>query len=316
MILIVADHNGSKLDKITSELVSAARGVASESPIAILVLGYQISSVAAEASHLTQQVLVADRPELQQYDPEVWTAAVSQVAREGEVDFIFIAGNRAGREYSARVAARLGGALLEDIFAVESREGAVTAHRYTYLARVTEKVGTDLKPVVATVKAGAFPSASLNTEVGEQYDVDLDLPIPRVRITSRSSARSTRVPLEDADIVVSGGRGVGSAEGFAQFVEALADQLGAAVGATRAIVDAGWRPYSEQVGQTGKTVQPKAYIAVGISGAVQHLSGMNKSQYIIAINKDAECPMIRTCDCGIVGNVAEVVPALIETLRK
>jgi electron transfer flavoprotein alpha subunit len=135
-----------------------------------------------------------------------------------------------------------------------------------------------------------------------------------VRVTGKVRYATDRIALADADVVVAGGRGVGDAAGFERLVVGLADQLGAAVGASRAVVDAGWRPYSDQVGQTGKTVQPKVYIAVGISGAVQHLSGMNKSQLIVAINKDSEAPIFRVCDFGIVGNVESVVPAMIEQI--
>ena len=146
--------------------------------------------------------------------------------------------------------------------------------------------------------------------------MDLELPASRVSVTGRNVEKSSRVALAEADIIVTGGRGVGNAENFGKYVEPLADNLGAGVGATRAVVDAGWRPYAEQVGQTGKTVQPGAYIALGVSGAVQHLSGMGKSKYIVAINKDAEAPIFKVADYGIVGDVNEIVPALIEASKR
>jgi electron transfer flavoprotein alpha subunit len=149
----------------------------------------------------------------------------------------------------------------------------------------------------------------------EQYDVELQLPTRRVTVTGRKVDKLGRVSLTEADVVVAGGRGLGSAEAFTKLVEGLAEQLGAAVGATRAAVDAGWRPYSEQVGQTGKTVQPKVYWAIGISGAVQHLSGMSKSKCIIAINRDSEAPIFKACDYGIVGDVKEIVPAVMKQLH-
>ena len=188
--------------------------------------------------------------------------------------------------------------------------------RYTYLARVTERVATNASVIVVTPKQAAFASATPGTQAAEQFDVDLTIPQRRVQITGTSQEKTSRISLADAEIVVAGGRGVGSAEGFQTLVEGLADQLGAAVAATRAIVDAGWRPYSEQVGQTGKTVQPKAYIAIGISGAVQHLSGMGKSKCIVAINKDADAPIFKVADYGIVGDVNQIVPAMITAIRK
>lgn len=316
MIVVVVEHADGKLAKSAYEMITAARGLGSEAPIAALVLGSRVGGVANETARLTEQVLVADLPELAQYDPELWAAAVAQVAEEGEAHTVLIGASRSGREYSPRVAVKLGAALLEDVTSLQRSSGKTTAERYTYLARVTEKIETDAAVVVATVKPGAFSAASPNAEAGEQFDVELTLPPRRVQVTARAAEKSSRIALSDADVVVSGGRGVGSAEGFTTLVEGLADQLGAAVGATRAIVDAGWRPYAEQVGQTGKTVQPKAYIAIGISGAVQHLSGMNKSKYIIAINKDADAPIFKVADCGIVGDVGQVVPALIEELKK
>lgn len=316
MILLVAEHANGKLSKSAYEMATCARGLGREGPVAALVLGSGIAAVANEVALLVDQVLVADRAELAQYDAELWSAAVAQVASEGEAHTVLIAASRSGREYSPRVAVKLDAPLLEDIISIKYADSTVSAERYTYLARVTEKISTDARVVVMTPKQGAFAAAEPGTEPAEQFDVDVTLPDRRVQITGKSEEKTSRVSLVEAEIVVAGGRGVGSAEGFHALVEGLADELGAAVGATRAVVDAGWRPYSEQVGQTGKTVQPKAYIAIGISGAVQHLSGMAKSKCIVAINKDADAPIFNVADYGIVGDVNQIVPALIAALRK
>jgi electron transfer flavoprotein alpha subunit len=316
MILLVVEYSNGKVSKSTLEMTTAARGMGREGPITLLVLGSGIASVAEQAALFADQVLVADKPELAQYDPEVWASAVAQIAREGEAHTVLIGGSRSGREYSPRVAVKLDAPLIEDAISLTDRNGALVAAHYTFLSRVTETVAAEGPVCVVTVKPGGFAAAQPASAAGEQYDAELNLPEPRLQVTGKTAEKSERISLADADLVVSGGRGVDSPEGFKQLVEALADQLGAAVGATRAIVDAGWRPYSEQVGQTGKTVQPKAYIAVGISGAVQHLSGMNKSKFIVAINKDANAPIFKIADYGIVGDVHQIIPAMIAELRK
>jgi electron transfer flavoprotein alpha subunit len=316
MILIIVEHANGKVGKSTWEMVTAARELGREGPTAALVLGSNIAAVAAEIAKAVDQVLVADLPALGQYDPELWSAAVAQIATEGEASVVLIGGSRSGREYSPRVAIKLDAPLLEDVISLKANGETLTAQRYTYLARVTETIEASAPIAVVTIKPGVFNPASPRAEAAEQFDVDLNLPTPRLNVTGKTVERSSRVGLTEADIVVSGGRGVGSAEGFTQYVEVLADRLGAAVGATRAIVDAGWRPYSEQVGQTGKTVQPKTYIAIGISGAVQHLSGMNKSKTIVAINRDAEAPIFKIADYGIVGDVTQLVPAILTELKK
>jgi electron transfer flavoprotein alpha subunit len=284
--------------------------------VAALVLGSGVALVASAAALIADQVLVGDSAELAQYDAEVWSAAVAQIATEGEAEVVLIAGSRSGREYSPRVAVKLDAPLLEDVTSLKDEGGVLHAEHYTFLTRVTERVEAKAAVVVVSVKAGAFAPAAAGTAAAEQFDVDLTLPKRRLVVTASTKEKTGRIALADADIVVSGGRGVGTPEGFVALVEGLADQLGAAVGATRAVVDAGWRPYSEQVGQTGKTVQPKAYIAVGISGAVQHLSGMNKSKVVVAINKDGDAPIFKIADYGIVGDVKEIVPAMIQELRK
>src|SRR5260370_40614776 len=308
-------------------MATAARDLAQdmgrEVPITALVLGSNIAPIAAEIARGVDQVLVADLPALAQYDPEVWSAAVAQIATEGEASVILIGASRRGREYSPRVAVKLDAPLLEDVICLKasgetSNAGAqsLKAQQYTYLARVTETIEATGPVAVVTIKPGVFNAETPRAEAAEQFDVDLNLPTPRLHVTGKTVERSSRVGLTEADIVVSGGRGVGSAEGFTQYAEALADQLGAAVGATRAIVDAGWRPYSEQVGQTGKTVQPKLYIAIGISAAVQHLSGMNKSKTILAINPDAEPPIFKIADYGLVDAAPHLVPAILAQLKK
>ncbi|NYF50607.1 electron transfer flavoprotein subunit alpha/FixB family protein [Tunturiibacter gelidoferens] len=316
MILVVVEYANGKVSKSTWEMITAARESGRETPITALVLGSNIAAIAAEVARAVDQVLVADLPALAQYDPELWSAAVAQIATEGEASLVLIGGSRSGREYSPRVAIKLDAPLLEDVISLKATGETITAQRYTFLARVTETIESTAPIAVATIKPGVFNAATPKAEAAEQFDVDLSLPAPRLKVTGKTAERSSRISLSEAEIVVSGGRGVGSAEGFTQYVEALADQLGAAVGATRAIVDAGWRPYSEQVGQTGKTVQPKTYIAIGISGAVQHLSGMNKSKTIVAINRDAEAPIFKIADYGIIGDVTQLVPAILTELKK
>lgn len=316
MILLVVEYANGNVSKSTYEMVTCARQLGREGPVAALVLGSGVGPIANEIALAVDQVLVADNPALEQYDPELWAAAVAQIATEGESDAVLICGSRSGREYSPRVAVKLDAALLEDVIRISDTNGTVSAERYTFLARVTEKVETTAPVIVATVKQGSYAAALPGVSPAEQFDVDLSLPPQRIQVTGKSAGKTSRVSLAEADVIVAGGRGVGTAEGFTRFVEALADELGAAVGATRAIVDAGWRPYAEQVGQTGRTVQPKAYIAVGISGAVQHLSGMNKSKTIVAINKDADAPIFKVADYGVIGDVAQIVPAMIASLRK
>ena len=322
MILIVAEHAQGKLSKSTLEMIHAAQQSGREGPVTLLVLGSDVGSVANEAAQFAEQVLVGDLPALGQYTAEVWAAATAQIASEGEAHTILIGGSRSGREYAPRVAVKLDAAYLEDVIQLShqlghsSESGLLEAQRYTYLARVTETIQTAAKIAVITIKPGSFSPAVALGNAGEQYDIELELPTPKREITGKSVEKTSRVALTEAEIIVTGGRGVGSPENFTQYVEGLADSLGAGVGATRAVVDAGWRPYAEQVGQTGKTVQPKAYIALGVSGAVQHLSGMGKSKHIIAINKDAEAPIFKVADYGIVGDVNLIVPALIEASKK
>lgn len=314
MILIVGEVRNHALSMATLECISAATQLGSREDTALLLIGSDLAASANQATSLVPQVLVLDRPELAQYDPVCWSAAVSEVAQQGEAECVMLPATRAGREYSPRVAVRLGASLLEDVVALERIDGSLRAERYSHLARVRDRIESRRQIAVITTKPRAFCAAAPSPTPGEQFDVDLVLPSTRVRVTARMQDRPGGVPLAEANIVVAGGRGVGNPEGFKSCVESLALRLGAAVGATRAVVDAGWRPYGEQVGQTGKTVQPTLYVAIGISGAVQHLSGMNKSRYIVAINQDANAPIFHVADFGIVGDALQIVPEILERL--
>jgi electron transfer flavoprotein alpha subunit len=314
MILIVGEVQSHALSTATLECISAAAQLGTREDTALLLIGSDLATAANQATSLVPQVLVLDRPELAQYDPVCWSTAVSEVAQQGEAECVMLPATRAGREYSPRVAVRLGASLLEDVVVLRRIDGSLRAERYSHLARVRDCIESRRQVVVITTKPKAFSAAAPLSAPGEQFDVDLMLPATRVRVTGRTQDRPGGMPLAEADIVVAGGRGVGNPENFKSCVERLAVNLGAAVGATRAVVDAGWRPYAEQVGQTGKTVQPTLYVAIGISGAVQHLSGMNKSRYIVAINQDVNAPIFRVADFGIVGDALHIVPEILRRL--
>ena len=318
MILVVANQKADQsggLRKSTLELTTAARDLAEAlgTPVAGLVIG---NAEAAEAfAKYVDTVYSVSGEGLDAFRAEPWTRVVTQVAREKGAQAVLIAASRSGLSYAPRVALRLDAPYLEDVTGLELQDDKVTATRFTYLARVTETVQAESLPVVISIKPNIYPVAEEGAggEV-EAVEVGLESDDTRVTLGEKQAAAAGRVALEEASVVVAGGRGVGGPEGFDNLIEPLADTLSAGVGATRAVVDAGWRPYGEQVGQTGKTVAPDLYVALGVSGAVQHLSGMNRSKVIVAINKDADAPIFKVADYGIVGDVGVVAPAFKEAL--
>ena len=313
MILILAEHDGNKLKKTTLEMIAAARALNPE--ITLALLGTGSSNVAEEAAKYVGQVLVVEDAKLVPYDARVYAQALQQIAEQAEASVVLIAGTRAGRELAPRLAVRLSAPYLEDAVKLEGIEGGLRISHYAFLARVTETLEATAPVIVATVKPNTQPAAEPNSSEGEIFEVELELSASSITVLGRTQEKSSRVALTEASVVVTGGRGMGSPENF-KLIEDLADVLGAGVGATRAAVDAGWRPYAEQVGQTGKTVQPNAYICAGVSGAVQHLSGMGKSKYIVAINKDAEAPIFKVADYGIIGDLNLILPALTEAAKR
>ena len=317
MVLVVFEHDGEKLKKGGLEATSRAREIAAAlgGPVAGLLIGHGVGALAEEAKKYVDTLYVVDAPEFADYTAEKWTAAAFTAAKKAGAKAVVAPASRTGRSWTARLATRMDAALLEDVLELEPTADAVVAKKYAFLNRVLETQKAAY-PVVVSTKPNTAPLAEPKGEGAvEALAVELGELEQRVEVLEKIKEEQKRVPLTEANVVVTGGRGMGSAEAF-QLVEELADLLGGAVGATRAVVDAGWRPYAEQVGQTGKTVQPNLYIALGVSGAVQHQAGMNKSKVVVAVNKDPDAPIFKETDYGIVGDVHQVLPAMIEAVKK
>lgn len=309
MILVVLEHDGQRLRKGALEAISRARQLSSLGPTAGVVIGENTPSVAQEAAQYLPTVYAA---EVGPYTPEKWAEAAHIAVQKSGARVVIATGGRQGRTWTARLAYKMKAGLLEDTLETSTDGQNIIGTRYSFLNRVTERQQAPL-PVVLTAKPNTTPLAEPQ---GSGLVEALEVSVPGgVEVLERVAEQKKGVSLTEATVVVTGGRGLGSPEAFAG-VEELAGALGAAVGATRAVVDAGWRPYGEQVGQTGKTVQPGVYIALAVSGAVQHQAGMNKSKYIVAVNKDAEAPIFKIADYGIVGDVHQILPALIEAAKK
>ncbi len=310
MILVVLEHDGKTLKKGALEALSRARALSQGLglPVHGLLMGENAEGALEEARKYVEKVYLAQTGP---YTAERFAEGVFQSGKEAKV--IVAPSTRQSRSYTARVAYRLRAGLLEDTLESWAEGGEVYARRYAYLNRVLQTQKAPL-PVVLTVKPNTTPLAKPLESLGEVKEIAVP-EVPTVEVLERLQEERKGVSLTEADVVVTGGRGMGSPEAF-KLAEELAALLKGAVGATRAVVDAGWRPYSEQVGQTGKTVQPSLYIALGVSGAVQHLAGMNKSKFVVAVNKDPEAPIFKHADYGIVGDVHQVLPALIEAVKK
>jgi electron transfer flavoprotein alpha subunit len=309
MILVVLEHDTQRLRKGALEAIGRARQLSSLGPVMGLVIGENTQMLAQEAAQYLPVVYAA---EVGGYTAEKWAEAAYAAAQKSGARVVIATGGRQSRTWTARLAYKMKAGLMEDTLETSTDGSSVSGTRYSFLNRVTERQRAAL-PVVLTAKPNTTPLAEPQGS-GTVESLRVEVPAG-VEVLERVLEQKKGVSLTEATVVVTGGRGLGSPEAFAG-VEELARALGAAVGATRAAVDAGWRPYGEQVGQTGKTVQPSLYIALAVSGAVQHQSGMNKSKYIVAVNKDAEAPIFKIADYGIVGDVHQVLPALIEAVKK
>jgi electron transfer flavoprotein alpha subunit len=286
-------------------------------PLTVLVFGHNISAVGREAIQRgADRAIVADDPTLADYRLPNYTALLTKQIGDGTPAVVLAGGTTRGRELIATVAADAHVAPLADVTDLTVENGSLDAIHPVFAGKVLSlQIGTAEHTQFATTRSRAFPAPAADaTRSGEVVTVAAVATDSDVQVVSFEPAQST-VSLTDARIIVSGGRGLGGSEGFKP-VRELADVLGAAVGASRATVDAGWIPYAHQVGQTGKTVSPDLYIAVGISGAIQHQAGMRTAKVIVAINKDPDAPIFKLAQYGIVGDLFKIVPALTQAFRE
>ena len=306
-ILVIAEHHHSELNSATAKAVGAALKLGSE--IHILVAGHQARPAAEAAAKLqgVSKVLLADGPALEHPLAETLTPLVVNLAKD--YNHVLAAATTSGKNLLPRVAALLDVAQISDIVAVDSADTFV---RPIYAGNALATVQSKDAIKVITVRTTAFEAVA-STGSAAIEAIEAPAAAGNARFVGQEVAKSERPELTSARIIVSGGRGMGSGENFA-ILEALADKLGAAVGASRAAVDAGFVPNDFQVGQTGKIVAPELYIAVGISGAIQHLAGMKDSKVIVAINKDEDAPIFAVADYGIVGDLFKIVPEITEAL--
>ncbi len=310
-VLLIADHDGSALRDTTHKTLTAAQVIGGD--VDILVFGQGLDAVAAEAAKLAgvRQVLKAESAELGHEVAEAIAATVVPLA--AGYDTILTPATNVGKNASPRIAALLDVMQVSDVLEVVD---AKTFVRPIYAGNALETVTSQDAKVVATVRATAFKAAAGEGGSAGIESVETPAANKTARFVSEEVVKSERPELGAAKIIVSGGRAMGSAEEFHRVIEPLADKLGAAVGASRAAVDAGYAPNDYQVGQTGKVVAPSLYIAVGISGAIQHLAGMKDSKVIVAINKDADAPIFQVADYGLVGDYKTIIPELMAELDK
>ncbi|NQZ95414.1 MAG: electron transfer flavoprotein subunit alpha/FixB family protein [Myxococcales bacterium] len=316
-ILVVAEIQNGAIREASYELASVAQSLAGTSgrEVKSLVMGSGIGALAEEFSKKGGgSVLVADDAALENYNVDAANAAVRAAVEAASADLILLSNTPSGWDVAPRLAAGLDAGFVGDCFRIDFDGGQFNFRRRVFNGKLDAHVSAIEGTIVATVQPGATPPFEGTTD-GSTSDLSVGFEGVRAKFVETKKSDSTGVDLSKADIIVSGGRGVGAPEKFAEVIQPLADALGGAMGASRPVVDAGWLPHHYQVGSSGQVVQPKLYIAAGISGAIQHLVGMKSSNYIIAINKDPDAPIFEVANLGVVADLFDVVPALTEAVN-
>ncbi|HUF76531.1 MAG TPA: electron transfer flavoprotein subunit alpha/FixB family protein [Longimicrobiales bacterium] len=319
-VLVFAEQRGGKISGGAREVVSVAARLSEGlgGAVQVLVLGSpgSVSGAADLGRFGARSVTVAEHEAVGDYNPDGYTGVVAEYAREGGYAAVLFAASTLGKDLAPRVAATLDVPLASDCTGIETDGGRVSIVRPVYAGKAFATVEIEATPVVASLRPNVFPPTERPTECEvSTLTPAVDPSAWKVRVVERKQATGGVLDVSEATVIVSGGRGMKDPSNWG-LLEGLRDALGSgtALGASRAVVDAGWRPHGEQVGQTGKTVAPKLYFAVGISGAVQHLAGMRTAKTIVAINRDAEAPIFNVADYGIVGDLFEVVPRLTQEI--
>jgi electron transfer flavoprotein alpha subunit len=313
-VLVIAEHNQGSIRKSTLPAIKVGQQLAAGGALHLCLLGDKVGG-AAEAlkGYGAVKIHVAEHAALANYLCEPFAQVLTDLAKSVSATHLVMATTAVGRDLMPRVAARLGAGVASEICAVVDEK---TFKRPMWAGNVVGTVEVTTPVKVVTVRGSEFAPAVQAGDGGEVTPFAANPGAAKATFVKFEALKSTRPELTEASVVVSGGRGVKSKEGYTQTVEPLADLLGAAVGATRAIVDEGWVPNDWQVGQTGKVVAPQLYFALGISGAIQHVAGMKGSKTIVAINKDADAPIFQVADYGLVGDIFKVVPELVAEIKK
>jgi electron transfer flavoprotein alpha subunit len=320
-VLAVLEQRDGSLRKVSHEVVTGARRVADAlaGEVHALVLGAgggAIQGTDASGRYGADKVITATNAGFGSYAPEGYSRAVAERVQSGGYGVVVFAASAQGKDLAPRVAARLGVSLAADMTEVAVDGSTIVVTRPVYAGKALLKVKVTASPAVVTLRPNVFTPVE-RPKAGAAESVTVTGDAGRVIVKGIKAAAGGSLDVAEAPIVISGGRGLKEPANF-KLLEELAVAFGgkAAVGASRAVVDAGWRPHGDQVGQTGKTVSPSLYVAVGISGAIQHLAGMRTAKVIVAINKDKDAPIFKVADYGIVGDLFEVVPKLTEEVKK
>lgn len=317
-LLIFAEHRNGKIKKASFEAITKGGSLAKELNLSasVVLLGSGLSSLTSDAaSYGVTSVITVDDAKLSNYSNSAYAKAIIEIAKSKDAKVVVFSATAMGKELAPYISAKLGASYAADAIDVSVTGSSINVVRPIYSGKANAAINLTKDIKVISLRPNVFPaqsvSASASVENVSVSFADTDFKTKVVDIVTGSG----KLDVAEADIVVSGGRGLRAAENF-NLIEDLAAVLGGAVGASRAAVDAGWRSHADQVGQTGKVVSPKLYIAVGISGAIQHIAGMNSSKIIVAINKDKDAPIFQIADYGIVGDLFEVVPAMTAELKK